>query len=113
MARTALSAIEIITDTGNVNPTFDAAHVDGNSFVNTGKEFLVVKNNNAGTLTVTIQTPQTVSGLAVAERTVALLTTEEGYIGTFTKSLYDQTTGEVYIDTDIQASVTLMAFRLA
>jgi hypothetical protein len=109
--------VEVITDTGNTNPTFDALHADGQMFVNTGAEFIVVKNGNASTLTLTITTPQTVAGLAVADRTVTLLTTEDSYIGTFRKDLYDQPSGadagKVYIDGDIQASVTLMAFRLA
>lgn len=116
MARQDLTT-EVITDTGNTNPTFDALHADGQMFVNSGEEFIIVKNGNAGTVVITITTPQTVNGLAVAERTVSILTMEDGYIGRFSKNLYDQLSGsdagKVYIDGDIQSSITLMVFRVA
>lgn len=42
--------------------------------------FLHVKNANAGTCTVTLVTPGTVDGLAIADRTVAILTGAEAMI---------------------------------
>lgn len=115
MARQEMT-VQVITDVGLVNPTFDVAHVDGHQFVNSGEEFVLVKNANAGTVVLTIKTPQTVQGLAVTERTITMLTMEDAYIGRFTKSLYDQASpdaGKVHLDFDIQANVTLEVFRVA
>lgn len=44
--------------------------VDTFQFQNTGKEMIHFKKSGAGACTVTIVTPETVDGLAVAERTI-------------------------------------------
>lgn len=61
-------------------------------FNNTGKEFLHFKKTGAGDCTVTIQTPGTVDGLAVAERTVTIpATTGDKMIGPFPPGTYNDT----------------------
>ncbi len=70
MARTALTE-QAITSSG-LEATYSAAHVDGNKFNNTSRTLFHVKNASGGSVTLTFQTPGTVDGLAIAERTVAV-----------------------------------------
>ncbi len=67
MPRTAL-AVQEITRAG-LTPSYSAANVDGHSILNGGREVLHVKTGGTA-CTVTIQTPGTVDGQAVADRTV-------------------------------------------
>lgn len=117
MARTDFSTVEVIQPEGNVNPTFDAANVDGNMFANTGEEFIIVKNGGGGGINVTIVTPKTEAGLAIADQVIAIPAGQDGYAGPFRKDLYDQPSGadagKVYVDYDVVTSVTAMVFRRA
>lgn len=65
-----------------VEPEYEIADlVNGNEFVNTGKEFIIV-SNEGGTFNLTIVTPVTQDGLAVADRVVAI-PGEDDLIGPF------------------------------
>jgi len=110
MARTAL-AVQSIVRSG-LTPSYAAANVDGHSLPNGGtQEFLHVKTGGTGT-TVTIQTPTTVDGLAVADRTVVIGTSSERMIGPFPRSQYNQGAEEVYIDFSSVTTVTCAAFTI-
>jgi hypothetical protein len=77
-ARTAAGASPLL----NVTDTFN--------FNNTGKEFLHFMKSGAGACTVTIVTPGTVDGLAVADRTVTVAaTTGDVMIGPFPPGYYN------------------------
>jgi hypothetical protein len=110
MARTALAVQDIVR--AGLNPVYSAANVDGHSIQNNGRTVLHVKT--AGTpCTVTIQTPGTVDGMAVADRTVALGATAERIIGPFPPGDYDQPGGlGVYVDFSAVTAVTVAALRL-
>ena len=86
-------------------------------FRNTGKQFLWIDNQNGATCNVTIQTPKTVGGLAVAEQTVAIPTTQAALIGPFAPGIYNQPSGadqgKVYVDYDVSTSVTAILLQLA
>lgn len=57
---------------------------------NTGKEFLHVKKSGAGACTLTIKTPGTVDGLAVAERTINVpASTGDVMVGPFPPGIYN------------------------
>lgn len=73
-----------------------------------GGVVLDVRNANAGTLTVTIVTPQVIRGdLAVTDRTVSILTTANKYIFIpNTEAYVDQSTGLVTVQFSPTASVT-------
>ena len=110
MARTAIVAQQIAA-TG-LNPSYEAANVDGNSFANDGNSILHVKNGSAGAINVTLQTPQTVAGLDVAEAVVAIPAGEERFIGalrpaTFNRPVGAVDAGMVYVDYDDVTSVTV------
>lgn len=108
MARTALTVQEIVRS--GLTPSYSAANVDGHSLPNSGKEMFHVKSGGTG-VTVTIQTPGTVDGQAVADRTVVLGTSTERMIGPFPPSIYNQSDGTVYIDFSQVATITCGAFR--
>jgi hypothetical protein len=90
-----------------------AAAGTGNMYPCDGKTWLHVKNT--GTIKVlTIQTPGTVDGLAVAERTVSIpATTGDKVIPPMPPSQYAQADGQVYVDLDLETAVTFAVFRAA
>ena len=110
MAVTVL-AVQQITKAG-ITPAFTAANADGHSILNDGLTFLEVKNAGAE-MTVTIATPQTVDGLAVADRVVTVpLTTGDKMIGPFGTD-YNQADGSGLLVTFSRVSdVTCGAFRV-
>jgi hypothetical protein len=95
-----------------------ATATDGDQFPNDGKTFLVVKNTNAATRTVTIAAPATVDGQALASLVVNIAATGDGdgldfqFIGPFT-SIYNQAGGYVLAICSAVTNVTVGAFRLA
>lgn len=105
MARTALTA-QAVTSAG-LAPVYAAANVDGHSYQPTTGRMLHVKNGGAGALTVTLPTPGTVDGLAVADRTVAVAAGAESMIGVGKGSAYRQDGGVVFVDFSVVTSVTV------
>lgn len=113
MARTTL-AVQTISRDG-ITPSFTAANVDGHEINNSGRMFLYVKNGDASPITVTIVTPGTVDGLAVADKTVTVPATDEEVIGPFPPQYYNQAPGEtdtVFVDFSAVTSVTIAALVL-
>jgi hypothetical protein len=113
-AQSALTVSEITSD--GITDTLAAANADGNRFSNDGKTFLEVANGSGGTITVTVETPITFLGLAVADKTVAIPDGETYFIGPFRPSLYNQLTGSykgfVYVEYSSATTVTVAAWRL-
>ncbi|MDF1778742.1 MAG: hypothetical protein P1V13_22190 [Rhizobiaceae bacterium] len=112
MARAALTVQEI--SRLGIEPSYAAAEGDGNSFNNTGSEFLHIKNG-ASDCVVTVQTPRTVDGQAVTPRTVTVTASEERMIGPFPPGIFNQAgaLGDVvYVDYDDESNVTVGVFRI-
>lgn len=112
MPRTALTVQQI--STGGLTPSYVAAdQVNGMEFVNDGDTFLHVKNTNASQRTVTVTTPRTVDGLAIADPAIVVpATTGDKMIGPFPPATFNQAGGLVYVDFDASAGVTIAAIRL-
>lgn len=111
MARTALT-VQVIARTG-LDPAYSSANADGHSVQNTGRECVHVVNGGGGAITVTIQTPGTVDGLAVSDRTVSVPAGEDRIIGPFPVRDYNQPNTEtIYVDFSGVTSVTVAALRL-
>lgn len=116
MARSEVTAQSI--SRSGITPSFAAADANGHKFRNDGKVFLEVKNASASPITVTIQTPGTIDGLAITDRTVTVAaTTGDVMIGPFPPGAYNQKSGSdrdmVYVDYSAVTSVTVALFRLA
>lgn len=89
-----------------------AAAAGGDEFVNTGKEILYIKDTAGGGLTLTIATPGTSDGLAVAERTVVIANNEEKLIGPFQPTgLYNDGDGRVQLTYSDVTGVTVAVFN--
>ncbi|MCQ9178948.1 hypothetical protein KMT30_07860 [Streptomyces sp. IBSBF 2953] len=73
---------------------------------------LVVKNADAGSHTVTLATPETVDGLAVADRTLAVAAGQTAVIP-LTDRYRNPSTGRAAITYDGVTSVTVGVFRVA
>lgn len=110
MARTALSVQQISRD--GLTPTYTSATTDGHSVVNDGRVFIHVKNNGASPITVTVQTPGAVDGLAIADRQVTVSNGSEKMIGPFLPNVYNQSDGSIWINYSATTSVTVAALRL-
>ncbi len=103
-----------------VIPTNAAATLtDGNRFVNTGREFVMITNNGAvNPVVVTIPTPQTIAGLTIQDPTVSV--PKDGIIkiiGPFPPTVYNNPAGgtdpnEVYIEYDQVTTVLVSVFRV-
>lgn len=110
MTRTSLSYQQIVrTGLEETYAAVDASN--GNQFQNDGRMFLLVKNGGGAPITVTITTPTTVDGLAVADQTVTVTNGEQRMIGPFPPNLYN-TDGYVYVDYSSGTSVTAAVLRM-
>lgn len=110
MARTELTVEPVVR--AGLAATYTAAFVDGHKFKNDGKTILHIKNG-AVALNLTVQTPGTVDGLAVADRVVAVGASTDKFIGPFPASQYNQAAdGMVYIDYDDLSNVTVAVLRV-
>ena len=86
-----------INDVG-VTPTRTGSLSTSNTYIvrNTGRMWLHFKKSGAGACVVTIQTPKTVGGLAVAERTLTVpATTGDKTIGPFPPGTYNDALGDL------------------
>jgi hypothetical protein len=111
MARTALTVQQI--NRNPLTPTYSSANGSGGNSIpnNDGQIFVIVKTVGTGCV-VTVSTPGTVDGLAIADKTYTLGTNAERHIGPFPPNVYNQADGSVYLDFDSVTSVTLSAERL-
>src|SRR5690554_3576544 len=98
MAREELSVQNI--DRDGLEASYTALNGDGHSFKNDGERTVLHVVNGATGFDLTIQTPQTVDGLDVADRTVSIGANEEHFIGPFPQKNYNQSDGLVYVDYD-------------
>ena len=105
-------AVQQIVRTG-LTPALAAANADGSYVPNDGRTFLQVKNGSAGAVTVTVETPGTVDGLAIGDLAVVVpLTVGDKIIGPFPPDTYNQPDGTIKATFSAVASVTIGAFRL-
>ena len=96
MARTALTLQSIIR-TGLTATYSNANGTDGNYFSNNGFVFVHAKCG-ASTGTLTFQTPGTVDGLSISDRTVQISASAEVFIGPFQVATYNRGDDTVYVD---------------
>lgn len=110
MARQELT-VQVLSSAGIV-PAWSTPTVDGFLISNDGDTHIHVKNANAGTVTVTIITPSTFDGLAVADRSVTILTgVEKEFVFPIGYNQPDSVAdaGKIYMDFSPFASVSVKA----
>ena len=113
MARTALTVNRV--DLDGVTKTLAAANADGHSIPwnRNFRQWLTVKNGGGSSITVTVQTPRTVGGLAVADRTVSVAAGAEVDIALTDTQNYLQADDSTYVDFSAVTSVTVLASEIA
>lgn len=106
MARTAITP----QNAGGAGATvaFEPANVDGNSFRPALGRVLHVRNSSGSAITVTLPTPGTASGLAIADRTLSVAAGAHGAISLGPVPVpYLQTDGVVHVDYSAVTTVTV------
>lgn len=114
MARTEITTFNSASSRGLALPAATAAFVDGHSFTNNGKRFLIIENSNAATRDITALNPAVVDvNLDVPNRSVTVgATTGRAVLGPFGPE-YNQADGKVYIDYTATAGVSVYFCELA
>ena len=92
--------------TSGIVPTENAVSSE-DTFANTGNIRARVTNGNAGTLTITVVTPFTTGGLALADLVVTLTTGVVKEIGVFSTSIYNDSGGLCTMQFDVTSGVTM------
>lgn len=90
-----------------------AANADGHLVDNQGdrRMFIVVRNGGGSEVTVTVASPVTVDGLAVADLGVSIPAGGERWIGPFPASIYNSA-GQIAFGVSAVDGVTVAAVRL-
>lgn len=89
-----------------------AADVAGDSFPNTGAEFLLVKNGDAAPINVTLDIKATLDGAAVTDPVVAVAAGATMLIGPFPRGIYNDANGRVSVGYSAVTTVTVKALKL-
>ena len=80
---------------------------------NDGKVFLHFKKTGVGTCTVTIVTPGTVQGIAIADVTVSVpATTGDVFVGPLSPSLFNDASSDIEYTLSDTVSLSVGVFRL-
>jgi len=83
----------------------ESANTAGNYFANNGQQLLIIESTGAGTATVTIATPLTIDGEAVADKVVAIGAGERHLLGFFPPAWYND--AESYVQLSYSAVVDI------
>lgn len=116
----SLAAVDLtpteITVAG-VADTVTAANAGGNTFTNTGVEYVEVINASASTITVTIDAfpsggQGSPGGLTVTDPTVSILASTRKRFGPFPRAAYNNGTNKVTVTYSAVTTVTVGVYRL-
>ena len=110
MAALAAVTVPVLGGVADIAAETDPAAVGGDTAPVGPGHFLYVANADASAHTVTIATPGTVSGLAVADATLVVAAGDFGIIPL--TNLFRGATGRAAITYDAVTSVTVAVFKL-
>ena len=103
----AALVVQPIAATGT-KPTYAAAGAGGDTFTTGDHVFLHVVNGNAASCVVTLVTPPTVDGFAVADDVVTILTGSFAFIGPLTDAFFrDPVAGVGAVSYSVTSTVTV------
>jgi hypothetical protein len=105
-----LSVQEI--DQDGLEATFAAVAGGGDQFLNSGKEFIEIVNDDASDKTLTIVSQITISGLAVSDQTVVVTAGERRHVGPFATGTFNDSSGYVQLTYSAATSVTIAVLRV-
>ncbi len=107
----AILTVQSITRTGLAATDNSAANA-GDSFVNSGREFVNIKNTSGGSITVTLDIQATVDSQSVTDPTVAVGAGTEKLIGPFPVGFYNDGNARVNLtySTEVGLTVAVLQF---
>jgi hypothetical protein len=110
LARTALTLTDSSLD--GVAVTYDAVDaVNGNYFVNTGQEYIIVKNDSAASITATVVSVPCSHG-RTDDSVITVAAGAQKVAGPFKKDLFNQSgTSNVNVDFSSATSVTTAVIK--
>ena len=97
---------------GGTAPSYAAAGAGGDEFVNSGREFLHIKNGGVGSIDVTINSQRPCDQGYDHDVVVAVGAGAEKMIGPFPKSRFDDANGKVQITYSGVSSVTVAVLQV-
>lgn len=110
MAATSLTRTD--TDDAGIAVSYSEMTIDANyEFANDGRTFLLLKNDEASTSTVTITTGGTISGFAIADLTVTVGPSATQLVGSFPASPYNDSSGKIGVSC-ATTTCTIAVYRL-
>lgn len=96
-----------------ITPTLVAAEAGGDEFVNSGRDFIHIKNGDASPITVTVNSQTDCNqGVDHDVEVVVPASTGEKFIGPFPKDRFDDAANKVQITYSAVTSVTVGIVRL-
>jgi len=110
-AERATLTVQTISAATPITPVYVTPVADGHSFANDGNQFVHIKNATGSTVYITITTPATIGGMAIADVNTAIATGTERMIGPFDPTYFNNSGGTVYVDYSA-TGVTVGAFKL-
>lgn len=103
---------QVIVLTG-ITPTLVAAEAGGDEFVNSGRDFIHIKNGDASPIDVTINSQVNCNQGVDHDAVISVpATTGEKFIGPFAKDRFNDPAGKVQITYSAVTSVTIGIVRL-
>ena len=96
-----------------LSPTYGEAAVGGDEFVNSGREFIHVKNGHTSPQTVTVNSQAVCSQGFDHDIPVEIPASEERMIGPFPKDRFDDAGGKVQITYSGVTALTIAAVQVA
>ncbi len=107
----ALLTVQKVTAAG-IGPTFAAANAGGDAFANNGRTMVVVKNDGASSITVTITSARTCNQGFLHDLTISVPAGAERWIGPFAPWRFNDESGQVAVGYSAVTSVTVAAIEL-
>lgn len=105
---------EITTASNGLTPSYAAGSATETYLIpNNGAVFLHVKKTGLGDCTVTVPTPGTVAGLAIADYTATVLATVgDKLIGPFPPQIFNDAAGQISVTFSEVTGLTFAVLRL-
>ena len=106
-------AVTHVDDSGD-SETF-VTMATGNTYKvrNNGRTLIHIKKSGAGAANITVQTPKTVGGFAVADRVVVVpANTGDVLIAPVNEDIFNDSIGDVNLTTDEDTGLTIAAIRI-
>lgn len=81
-------------------------------FPNNGATIIEVVSSDAGAQTVTVETPGSVDGLAVADQVISVPAGATRFIGPFPTTIYNQSDGMLYVNPSVSTTLKFRVYSM-